>query len=75
MSNIERKAKRAAAKRTKKSLKNRVETVERSISMMPTSCVRCGAIFDKLDKVAIDTWRICVNDGGAFLTCPTCYDA
>jgi hypothetical protein len=41
----------------------------------PSACFVCGAVFDKKDKEATQTWRIVADSAAGLirLYCPTCW--
>ena len=70
---MNRKQRRAAQKGLSKKARQQTKELDDSLNRMPGSCDECGAIFDKKNNSALDSWRIAVyDDGPIHLVCPDC---
>jgi hypothetical protein len=70
---LNRKQRRAAKKKAKKSQTKEMAVVEDKLERMPTGCDECGTKFDRTDSSLWDSWRIAVyDDGPVNLICPAC---
>ena len=62
-------------KRLRKQAKQKIKSIESSISKTPTKCDVCSAPFNTKNTLSndIDKWRIAVYDHGPVeLVCPDC---
>ena len=72
MGSLNRKMKRKKLREAKKISKSATNSVENSLSALPTACTSCGVSFDKNDFSIIDEWKITIEPGSFSLTCPKC---
>ena len=62
------------SKKVAKDMQNRLDEVQKIISMIPESCTSCGAEFDNNNESHLDGWEFSSSDYGVSLKCDTCKD-
>ena len=72
---IERKMRRAQAKKSKKSAEKEMATKVALFGKLPDECLTCEAPFDKKDKEMVMSWNVVVKqeEDVVRLYCPTCW--
>ena len=73
---IERKLRRAQAKKSKKNAEKEMATKVALFGKLPSYCLTCEKAFDKMDKKQVMTWSVVVRESEekVNLYCPECWD-
>ena len=73
---IERKLKRAQAKKSKKNAEKEMATKVALFGKLPSNCLTCEAPFDKMDKQQVMSWSVVIREQEekVNLYCPDCWE-
>ena len=72
---IERKLRRAQAKKSKKNAEKEMATKVALFGKLPSNCLTCEKPFDKMDKQQVMSWSVVVRqeEEKVNLYCPECW--
>ncbi len=73
---IERKLRRAQAKKSKKNAEKELASKVALFGNLPENCLTCEKPFDKLNREQVMSWNVVVSHakGKVRLYCPECWD-
>tara|TARA_Y100001970_G_scaffold52693_3_gene66646 strand:- start:2190 stop:2498 length:309 start_codon:yes stop_codon:yes gene_type:complete len=73
---IERKLRRAQAKKSKKNAEKEMATKVALFGKLPSNCLTCEKPFDKMDKQQVMSWSVVVRqeEEKVNLYCPECWE-
>ncbi len=73
---LERKLRRAQAKKSKKNAEKEMATKVALFGKLPSNCLTCEKPFDKMDKQQVMSWSVVVRqeEEKVNLYCPECWE-
>lgn len=73
---IERKLRRAQAKKSKKNAEKEMAAKVALFGKIPNKCLTCEKPFDKMDREQVKTWSVVVRqqEDKVNLYCPSCWE-